>query len=125
MYKNNIDGLSVTNYSKLVATPGRGEEHIHDLFGLLQAGTNGKYKSIEHREFVSSQPRMSIVTFTSPPKERFVGPIPELLVAEELPMYKQYSYGEFMKSYYETYTGSWHMRTSGKNHMHTFMAQPQ
>ena len=125
MYKVNMDGLSVTNYSELVATLGRGERHLCDLFGLLQVATNGKYKSIEHRVFVTSQPRMSIVTFTSPPKERIDGSIPELLVAEELPKYKQYSFGEFMKLYYETYTGSWHTRTSGKNHMHTFMAQPQ
>ena len=120
-----MDGLFVTNYSDLVATPGRGDGRLCDLFGLLQVATNGRYKSIEHQVFVSSQPRMSIVMFTSPPEERIAGPITELLATEELPKYKQYSFSEFMKSYYETYTGCWHKRTSGKNHMHTFMAQPQ
>ena len=91
---------------------------------LLQVVTNGRYKSIEHRAFVSSQPRMSIGTFISPTDESIVGPIPELLAEGELPKYKQRSFDENKKSYFKSYLGSWYKRTSGKEHLHTFMAPP-
>ena len=94
------------------------------LFDLLQIATNGRYKSIEHRAFVSSQPRLSIAMFTSPADESMVGPIPELLVAEELPRYKQCSYAEFRALFLASFLESSQQRKSGKKHMHTFMAQP-
>ena len=92
------------------------------LLKMFQVVTNGRYKSIEHRAFVSSQPRMSIGTFVSPSDESIIGPIPELLAEGELPKYKQRSFDENKKSYHKSYLGSWCKRTSGKDHLHTFMA---
>jgi isopenicillin N synthase-like dioxygenase len=93
------------------------------LFDLLQIATNGRYKSIEHRAFVSSQPRLSIAMFTNPADESMVGPIPELLVAEELPKYKQCSFADFKALFFASYLESL-QKKSGKKHLHTFMAQP-
>ena len=63
---------------------------------------------------------MSIGTFVSPTDESIVGPIPELLAEGELPKYTQRSFNENKKSYQDSYLGSWHRRTSGKDHLHTF-----
>jgi isopenicillin N synthase-like dioxygenase len=95
---------------------------VVNLGDHMEIATNGRYKSIEHRAFVSSQPRLIIAMFTNPTDESIVGPIPELLVAEELPKYKQCSFGEFRTLFLKSFLGR--TRQTGKKHMHTFMAQP-
>ena len=80
---------------------------------------------MEHRVYVSSQPRMSIVTFTYPSEEIDVGPFSELLGEEELPKYKQCSFREYKKSYTGAYFGSWRKRLSGKEHLLGFMTQTE
>lgn len=59
--------------------------------------SNGRYKSVEHRVFVSAKPRLSIVSFNSPFEETIVCPIPEILQGSEevAPKYKQCTFREY------------------------------
>nr|QCP71066.1 leucoanthocyanidin dioxygenase [Pohlia nutans] len=77
--------------------------------------SNGRYRSVEHRAFVSAKPRMSIATFSAPADDTVVGPIPELLRrAEERPRFRAIKFSKFKKSFY--YAG-WAKAPSGKDHL--------
>jgi isopenicillin N synthase-like dioxygenase len=70
---------------------------VVNLGDHLEAMSNGRYKSVEHRVFVSAKPRLSIVSFNSPFEETIVCPIPEILQGSEevFPKYKQCTFREY------------------------------
>lgn len=83
--------------------------------------SNGRYRSAEHRAFVSSKPRISIATFSMPSNETVVSPIVELLGGKERPKYRAISFSDFKESFY--YAG-WAKATTGKGHLdHLLVSQ--
>nr|QCP71064.1 leucoanthocyanidin dioxygenase [Pohlia nutans] len=93
-------GLQVTKDGDWITVMPMDGAVIVNLGDQMEMLSNGKYKSIEHRAFVTgSKPRMSIVAFTYPTDETVVGPISDLLSAEELPKYGRCSFGEYRSSF--------------------------
>lgn len=76
------------------------------VFCAFQVMSNGRYKSVEHRVFVSAKPRLSILSFNSPLEDTILCPIPELLQGSEVvdPKYKQCTFREYKTPLRELYT---------------------
>ncbi|GLJ12206.1 hypothetical protein SUGI_0186590 [Cryptomeria japonica] len=67
--------------------------HIGDQLEVL---SNGKYKSVLHRSVVSKDKvRMSWPVFCSPPANKVIGPIKELIDEKNPPLYNAKTFAEF------------------------------
>ncbi|XP_020573284.1 flavonol synthase/flavanone 3-hydroxylase [Phalaenopsis equestris] len=67
--------------------------HIGDQLEIL---SNGKYKSVLHRTTVNKEKtRMSWPVFVSPPPEKIIGPLPELLDDENQAKFKSKKFKEY------------------------------
>ena len=65
--------------------------------------SNEEYKSVDHRVLAnpSHDPRVSVAIFFNPGKRDCAyGPLPDLISAEKLPVYKQFMYMDYMERYY-------------------------
>ncbi|KAG6501712.1 1-aminocyclopropane-1-carboxylate oxidase homolog 3-like [Zingiber officinale] len=72
---------------------------------LLQIMSNDEYKSVEHRVLANSnqEPRVSIATFFKPGDRgdsKFYGPLPELMLADKPPHYRNFTLEEFMGTFF-------------------------
>jgi isopenicillin N synthase-like dioxygenase len=72
--------------------------HLRD--GMVQVWSNDRYKSVEHRVVVNdNKPRFSFPLFFNPSPCTNVAPLPELLLCgDQVPLYRPYNWGEFMKT---------------------------
>ncbi|CAL5387828.1 unnamed protein product [Camellia sinensis] len=76
-------------------------QHIPDAFivnlgVIMQAWTNEKYQSVEHRAVVNSEKeRLSIAFFFNPAHHVNVEPLSELIDHQNPPKYRAYNYGKF------------------------------
>ncbi|XP_028052955.1 probable 2-oxoglutarate-dependent dioxygenase At5g05600 [Camellia sinensis] len=76
-------------------------QHIPDVFivnlgDIMQAWTNEKYQSVEHRAVVNSEKeRLSIAFFFNPAHHVNVEPLSELIDHQNPPKYRPYNYGKF------------------------------
>ncbi|KAH0460239.1 hypothetical protein IEQ34_010902 [Dendrobium chrysotoxum] len=67
--------------------------HIGDQIEIL---SNGKYKSVLHRTTVNKEKtRMSWPVFVSPPPEKIIGPLPQLLSDENPAKFKSKKFKEY------------------------------
>jgi len=65
---------------------------------MVQVWSNDKYKSVEHRVVVNeNKARFSVPFFFNPSQSTNVAPVPQLL-GENLPLYRQYNWGEFLNT---------------------------
>ena len=65
--------------------------------------SNGEYKSVEHRVLANPEDvaRVSIAVFLTPGiRESLYGPFPELISAERPAVYKEFTYGDYMKRFF-------------------------
>jgi len=64
----------------------------------MQVWSNDKYQSIEHRVVVNDKKeRFSVPFFLLPSHYVMVGPVPELVNAENPPRFKEFNWGKFFK----------------------------
>ena len=65
--------------------------------------SNDEYKSVEHRVVANSkkEARVSIAVFFNPSDRNGVfGPLPELTSPEKPPVYRQFTYSEFITKFF-------------------------
>ncbi|XP_021821166.1 1-aminocyclopropane-1-carboxylate oxidase homolog 1-like [Prunus avium] len=70
---------------------------------LLQIMSNGEYKSVDHRVLANSnrEPRVSTAVFFNPSnREGTYGPLPELVAHEKPPLYREFTFSEFMQRFF-------------------------
>ncbi|KAM0874965.1 hypothetical protein ACQ4PT_037077 [Festuca glaucescens] len=74
----------------------------------LQVLTNGRFHSVKHRVAASEagkQARLSVIYFGGPAASQRIAPLPELLKEGEQSLYKDFTWGEYMKAAYKTRLG--------------------
>ncbi|KAM0915660.1 hypothetical protein ACQ4PT_010690 [Festuca glaucescens] len=74
----------------------------------LQVLTNGRFHSVKHRVAApeaGKQARLSVIYFGGPAASQRIAPMPELLKEGEQSLYKDFTWGEYMKAAYNTRLG--------------------
>ncbi|KAF8404122.1 hypothetical protein HHK36_009002 [Tetracentron sinense] len=93
---NEVPGLQVfrdEHWFDAKYTPNALIIHIGDQIEIL---SNGKYKSVLHRTTVNKEKvRMSWPVFCSPPGDRIIGPLPQLVSDENPAKYKTKKYKDY------------------------------
>jgi isopenicillin N synthase-like dioxygenase len=68
---------------------------------LLQALSNGRYKSVWHRAVVNSdRPRMSVASFLCPCNDVRIGPAAKLVTGDTPAVYRDYTYAEYYAKFW-------------------------
>ena len=66
--------------------------------------SNEEYKSVEHRVLANTnnEPRVSVAVFLNPgDRDGVYGPLPELVSPEKPALYKEFSFTEFTKRFFQ------------------------
>lgn len=66
--------------------------------------SNETYKSVDHRVLANSahEPRVSAAVFFNPSaRENVYGPLPELTSSEKPPLYRNFTYNEFITRFFK------------------------
>ncbi|KAK1606361.1 hypothetical protein QYE76_030034 [Lolium multiflorum] len=74
----------------------------------LQVLTNGRFHSVKHRVAAPEAgklARLSVIYFGGPAASQRIAPLPELLKEGEESLYKDFTWGEYMKAAYKTRLG--------------------
>ncbi|KAF7827569.1 1-aminocyclopropane-1-carboxylate oxidase-like protein 4-like [Senna tora] len=104
LLQDHIGGLQVrSSEGWLDVKPVRGALVIN-VGDLLQIVSNEAYKSADHRVLAnpSQEPRVSIAVFFNPSqRESVFGPLPELTSEEKPPLYRNFTYDEFMTRFFK------------------------
>ncbi|KAL1332653.1 1-aminocyclopropane-1-carboxylate oxidase homolog 4 [Arachis ipaensis] len=77
---------------------------VFNIGDLLQIISNEEYKSADHRVLAncSNDPRVSIAIFFNPgEREKTFGPLPELTSAEKPPLYRNFTFNEFITRFFK------------------------
>ena len=68
---------------------------------ILQALSNGRYKSVWHRAVVNSdRPRMSVASFLCPCNDVRIGPAAKLVTGDTPAVYRDYTYAEYYAKFW-------------------------
>lgn len=82
------------------ATPIKGSLVVN-IGDVLQIMSNGRYKSIEHRVFLSSnRNRVSVPIFANPSMDAVIGPLSEAVEVGEKPIYKQVVFSDYFNYFF-------------------------
>ncbi|OMO93129.1 Plant peroxidase [Corchorus olitorius] len=94
---NEVEGLQIKKNGKWVPVKPIPGGFIINIGDIIEIMSNGEYKSIEHRAVVNPErERLSIAAFHSPNMNSKIGPLPDLVKANES-RYKTISQEEFVK----------------------------
>ncbi|PON87690.1 Oxoglutarate/iron-dependent dioxygenase [Trema orientale] len=100
MQSEEVSGLQVMKDGKWVAVDPVPDAFTINLGDQLQVLSNGRYKSVHHRAVTNKmQPRISLAMFYGPNKDALIGPIEDLIDEEHPPLYRRYSYAEFIEEF--------------------------
>ncbi|KAI3461194.1 hypothetical protein Pfo_017857 [Paulownia fortunei] len=103
LLQDDVGGLYIRvaeGYRWIHVTPIKGSLVVN-IGDVLQIMSNDRYKSIEHRVFVSgSKNRVSVPIFVNPSSNTVIGPLPEVLEAGEKPIYKQVVYSDYFNYFF-------------------------
>ncbi|KAJ1396688.1 Oxoglutarate/iron-dependent dioxygenase [Sesbania bispinosa] len=96
-----VPGLQVKYDGNWVAVDPVPDALVIILADQMQVLTNGRYKSPVHRAVTNRWlPRLSLAMFYAPNDETMIGPMEELMDEEHPPIYRNYSYKEYMDEFY-------------------------
>ncbi|KAG8371057.1 hypothetical protein BUALT_Bualt13G0047300 [Buddleja alternifolia] len=74
---------------------------VVNIGDVLQIMSNDKYKSMEHRVFVSgSKNRVSVPVFANPSSDSVIGPLSEVVEAGEKPVYREVVYSDYFSYFF-------------------------
>lgn len=103
LLQDEVGGLYVReaeNDKWIHVTPVKGALVVN-IGDVLQIMSNDRYKSIEHRVFVSgSKNRVSVPIFVNPSPNAVIGPLPEVLEDGEKPLYKEVVYSDYFSYFF-------------------------
>uniref|UniRef100_A0ACD5U0N4 Uncharacterized protein n=1 Tax=Avena sativa TaxID=4498 RepID=A0ACD5U0N4_AVESA len=74
----------------------------------LQVLTNGRFRSVKHRVVApeaGQQSRLSVIYFGGPAPSQRIAPLPELMKEGEQSLYRDFTWGEYIKAAYKTRLG--------------------
>uniref|UniRef100_A0A7N0REB0 Fe2OG dioxygenase domain-containing protein n=1 Tax=Kalanchoe fedtschenkoi TaxID=63787 RepID=A0A7N0REB0_KALFE len=97
-----VAGLQVLKDGKWVAVNPIPDAFVINIGDQLQALSNGRYKSVWHRAIVNvEKPRMSVASFLCPSNCAMIS-APKLLTTVDgpKPMYRDYTYAEYYKTFW-------------------------
>jgi isopenicillin N synthase-like dioxygenase len=99
LVQDEVGGLEVRRKDgKWIGIKPQRDAFVINVGDLFQVWSNDKYKSVEHRVVVNeNKARFSVPFFFNPSQSTNVAPVPQLL-GENLPLYRQYNWGEFLNT---------------------------
>ncbi|KAL4565342.1 hypothetical protein LXL04_029433 [Taraxacum kok-saghyz] len=101
LLQDEVPGLQVLKNGKWVAVDPVPNTFIVNIADQMQVLSNDKYKSVLHRVVVNSQKeRVSVPTFYCPSPDAVIGPAPALVTDEEPAVYRQFTYAEYYKKFW-------------------------
>ncbi|KAK9086257.1 hypothetical protein Syun_028653 [Stephania yunnanensis] len=102
LHSNEVGGFQVALHDGTwVAVPPDSMGFNVIVGDLMQAFTNGRFKSARHRALANttgSKSRMSIIYFGAPPMHAMVYPIPEVVKHMHQSLYRPFTWDEFKKT---------------------------
>jgi len=101
LMQDDVSGLQVIKNGKWVPVEPLPNVLVVNLGDQLQALSNGRWRSVEHRAVTnSSTSRISIPTFYSPSVDAFVAPAPSMVDAGHPDLYRGYKFEEYLGLFY-------------------------
>ncbi|XP_065858953.1 scopoletin 8-hydroxylase-like [Euphorbia lathyris] len=96
--EENVDGKKKGDWMEIPPVPSALVINVGDTLQIL---SNGRYKSAEHRvRTTSEKSRVSIPIFSTPKPTEKIAPFPELLEKDGVALYREVSFGDYMKNFF-------------------------
>ncbi|KAK4597919.1 hypothetical protein RGQ29_015439 [Quercus rubra] len=96
-----VSGLQVVIDGKWVPVEPVPDAFVVNIADQMQVLSNGRYKSVLHRAVTNNRlARLSLPMFYAPNNDTVIGPIEDLIDDVHPPMYRNYSYKEYMDEFY-------------------------
>ncbi|KAM3754050.1 hypothetical protein ACB098_03G138800 [Castanea mollissima] len=96
-----VSGLQVVIDGKWVAVEPVPDAFVVNIADQIEVLSNGRYKSALHRAVSNKRlARLSLPMFYAPNNDTVIGPIEDLIDEAHPPMYRNYSYKEYMDEFY-------------------------
>ncbi|KAL4638932.1 hypothetical protein ACB092_03G181500 [Castanea dentata] len=96
-----VSGLQVVIDGKWVAVEPVPDAFVVNIADQIEVLSNGRYKSVLHRAVSNKRlARLSLPMFYAPNNDTVIGPIEDLIDEVHPPMYRNYSYKEYMDEFY-------------------------
>lgn len=97
LHQCQVGGLQVNKDGKWITVKPRRGAFVVNVGDNLQAWTNGRFKSVEHRAVLNDRiPRLSLAFFYAPPFETLISAPQELVRADRKRRYRSFTWGEFL-----------------------------
>lgn len=117
LHQDEIAGLQVQIDEEWITVNPRPDCFVVNIGDLFQVLSNTRYKSVLHRAVVNgTSKRLSLACFLNPPLNATVEPPPELITTERPPVYRPFTWGEYLANAY-----NFHPANGGERHERFFL----
>jgi len=98
LHQCQVGGLQVCKDGKWITVKPLRGAFVVNVGDNLQAWTNGRFKSVEHRAVLNDKvPRLSLVFFYAPPFETVISAPDSIVQADRKRRYKNFTWGEYLE----------------------------
>ncbi|XP_020205998.1 1-aminocyclopropane-1-carboxylate oxidase homolog 4 [Cajanus cajan] len=104
LLQDHIGGLQVETQQGWIHVKPQPQALVINIGDFLQVLSNEAYKSAHHRVLANNcnEARVSVAVFLNPSdRERLFGPLPELTSEEKPPLYRNFTFHEFMTRFFK------------------------